>query len=58
MISRFLLTGRMVEKKLVRVKVTTELRKREKTAKLAITGSPFNAGLLVVRFAPYILISL
>ena len=48
----------MVEKKLVRVKVTTELRKREKTAKLAITGSPFNAGLLAVRFAPYILISL
>ena len=39
----------MVEKKLVRVKVTTELRMRENTAKLPITRSPFNASLLIVR---------
>ena len=47
----------MVAKKLVRVKVTTELRRSEKAAKLPITmspitTSPITASPIVTNFAP------
>ena len=43
---------RMVEKKLVRVKVTMELRRSEKTAKLPTTTSPITASPIVANFVP------
>ena len=43
---------RMVAKKLVRVKVTTELRRSEKAAKLPITTSPITASPIMTNFAP------
>ena len=42
----------MVAKKLVKVKVTTELRRSEKAAKLPITMSPITASPIMTNFAP------
>ena len=42
----------MVEKKLVSVKATTELRRSEKAAKLPITTSPITASPIVANFVP------